>query len=128
MKTEDLYLEYARVIKMCEGTNVKPWDCVKNSLRPGRYDDHPTFTLPPDSYMFADKPVLSNGDCWSNAAAAISRQPTENTFTLNGEELRSNGYVLAIIGLDEHNYHFSKSEDIRKVEDAINELLREATK
>ena len=29
MKTEDLYLEYARVIKMCEGTEVRPWECIR---------------------------------------------------------------------------------------------------
>ena len=38
MKTEDLYLEYARVIKMCEGTEVRPWECIR-----GKGDYYNTF-------------------------------------------------------------------------------------
>lgn len=29
-KRSDLYREYAKVIDMCEGTNVKPYECVKS--------------------------------------------------------------------------------------------------
>lgn len=65
MKTEDLYLEYARVIKMCEGTEVKPWECVKgkNGYYFCDFNTHPGFTSNPDGYEFAvaileDKPVF----------------------------------------------------------------------
>ena len=52
MKTEDLYLEYARVIKMCEGTSAKPWDCIKgkNGYYFCNFNTHPEFTSNPDKF------------------------------------------------------------------------------
>lgn len=62
MKTNDLYLEYARVIEMCKGTALedKPWECVK--LGEGTMTKHPNFIFP-DVYSFAvsileDKPLF----------------------------------------------------------------------
>lgn len=68
MKTKDLYLEYARVIKMCEGTKVKPWECVR--CEGGDYEEHPWFNLDPSEYTFAvgiveDKAVFVGDKLWS---------------------------------------------------------------
>ena len=60
MKTqEDLYLEYARIIIMVReyneknGTNVKPWECVKLGNVFRREHGHPGFGGDPDDYTFA---------------------------------------------------------------------------
>lgn len=46
MRISDLYREWARVLDMCEGTKVKPWECVKFEY--GEFSYHPEFTrLPP---------------------------------------------------------------------------------
>lgn len=54
MNTNDLYLEYARVIQMCKGTELEdtPWVCVK---REGvtNFDNHPKFSEHDDYYEFA---------------------------------------------------------------------------
>lgn len=64
MNQNDLYIEYARVIKMCNGTALenKPWLCVKFN---GTciFDTHPSFTSNPELYEFAvaileDRPVF----------------------------------------------------------------------
>lgn len=50
MNTNDLYLEYARVIKMCEGTKLedRPWVCVrwrwKMSVEWFDFPGHPNFS------------------------------------------------------------------------------------
>lgn len=67
MNTNDLYLEYARVIKMCEGTDLEdtPWFCVKingTELDPARII-HPSFTREPNLYSFAVA-VLEGKPVW----------------------------------------------------------------
>ncbi|MCP5244822.1 MAG: hypothetical protein H6937_02180 [Burkholderiales bacterium] len=53
MNTNDLYIEYARVIEMCKWTALEntPWDCVKlgNQL----FDEHPRFCVHSMEYKFA---------------------------------------------------------------------------
>lgn len=53
---EELYLEYARCINMCKGTDVKSWECVRLSTTPERSmvsPYHPDFNLDPECYKFA---------------------------------------------------------------------------
>ena len=78
MKTEDLYLEYARVIKMCDGTEVNPWKCIRGK---GDYfsdfNTHPEFKSNPDGYEFAvtileGKPVFI-GDTVYHKQSGIER-------------------------------------------------------
>lgn len=146
------YIEYARVIQMCKGTKFEnePWKCVRINgecyLR-----DHPTFSrINEEDYTFAvaileDEPLFV-GDkvywkhdgaefewgmvnhrlfAWSND---LTRTPPKRTFMLNGEELpcpnnTPNGLELRIIGFNDCAYHFSAVDDIRKVENAINNML-----
>jgi len=56
MNTNHLYLEYARVIKMCEGTKLEgnPWVCVKiGDSTPNDNRTHPLFNHKPETYKFA---------------------------------------------------------------------------
>jgi len=116
MKTEDLYLEYARVIKMCEGTSAKPWDCIKgkNGYYFCNFNTHPEFTSNPDKYEFAvaileGKPVFVGDkifniisdrfitvqpeDAFANISPVLSKvyswkpPKQKRTFMLNGIEL-----------------------------------------
>ena len=116
MKTEDLYLEYARVIKMCEGTSAKPWDCIKgkNGYYFCNFNTHPEFTSNPDKYEFAvaileGKPVFVGDkifniisdrfitvqpeDAFANISPVLSKvyswkpPKQKRTFMLNGVEL-----------------------------------------
>ena len=110
MNQNDLYIKYARIIKMCKGTALEstPWLCVK-------YDGevmfrHPAFDVTPKYYEFAiaileDKPVFvgdtlydRTGDAFkvTEDCVAIGRMITicswqppkpKRTFMLNGVEL-----------------------------------------
>ena len=57
MNQNDLYIEYARVIKMCQGTDLedKPWLCVKFNGT-GLFDTHPRFDSDPELYNFDTHP------------------------------------------------------------------------
>jgi len=78
MKTEDLYIEYARVINMCKGTKVKPWKCIKGKgIFYSDFDTHPEFKSPPYAYDFAitileDMPVFV-GDTVYHKLTGIKR-------------------------------------------------------
>lgn len=115
MKTEDLYLNYANVINMCEGTKVKPWQGVRQprTKELHRTDRHPDFTMSPDDYEFMvaileDKPVFVGDKLYGKYSKVfhdVSRKlfesgeydysdddywswnPPKSTFTLNGIEL-----------------------------------------
>lgn len=111
MNQNDLYIEYARVIKMCNGTALenKPWLCVKKFNGTCIFDTHPSFTSNPELYEFAvaileDRPVFpgdilylkSSGleyvaDKYTTASAVsdMTWQPPKpkRTFVLNGVEL-----------------------------------------
>ena len=67
MNTTNLYLKYAEIIKMCEGTALedKPWKCVKTLVETFAlaHNTHPSFSKPSSQYEFAvavleDKPVF----------------------------------------------------------------------
>lgn len=49
---EELYLEYARCINMCKGTEVKPWECVRFDVL-AKFNKHPVFYSEPEDYKFA---------------------------------------------------------------------------
>lgn len=56
MNTNELYKEYARVIKMCEGTELEdtPWQCVKlDNIELAAQHGHPKFDDIPKNYKFA---------------------------------------------------------------------------
>jgi len=55
-KRSDLFRQYARVIDMCEGTNVNALDCIKFNDRPlveRNKSNEPEFILDPSCYDFA---------------------------------------------------------------------------
>lgn len=116
MNTNDLYLEYARVIEMCNGTKLedRPWVCVKLDGEALRDDyGHPGLSASIEKYEFAvavlegkpvwigDKVFIRNNkypevnwklfDYWKNDIAILSKDwkwtPPKRTFTLNGVEL-----------------------------------------
>lgn len=68
MNTNELYKEYARVIKMCEGTELEdtPWQCVKlDNIELAAQHGHPKFDDIPKNYKFAvavleGRPVFEN--------------------------------------------------------------------
>jgi len=150
MKTEDLYLEYARVIKMCEGTEVKPRDCVKFSGL-DIFGDHPAFDCVPNDYEFAvaileGKPVFI-GDTVFHKQSGIERiintsylvkdfednftwqQPKpKRAFMLNGVELpcpdkESRLHPFDISG---RVFYFKSPQDRNDVFNAILNMLIEA--
>ena len=148
MKKSDLYREWARVLDMCEGKKVRPEDCWKWDGAIQHF--YPCLTNRRPLYDFAvaileDKPVFVGDklylkdtqvsgivtEHWTNINANLYSWTTK-TFMLNGVELpcpdSSNEHELIIMGFEEHAYHFIKSCDIKKVEDAINKLLQDATK
>ena len=150
MKTEDLYLEYARVIKMCEGTKVKPWKCIKGKGNfYSNFNDHPIFKSPPDKYEFAiaileDKPVfvgdvlfhtLSGCPVTVNHAVLFSqlswtKPEPKRTFTLNGVELPCpiTKPIARIPGLSlgTEVFFFNSESERNTVANSINELLLNA--
>lgn len=52
MKKSDLFREWARVIDMCEGTNVEPRECLKIDNEECHLK-HPCFDEDPECYIFA---------------------------------------------------------------------------
>ena len=150
MKAEDLYLEYARVIKMCEGTAVKPWHCIKVDGR-DIFEDHPIFDSHPNYYEFAvaileGKPVFI-GDTVYHKQSGIERiisksdlvddfennftwqQPKQKrTFMLNDIELPCpidgvGPYPISVRGI---TFYFNSAEDRSATYNAIIDTLIEA--
>lgn len=153
MKKSDLHREWARVMDMCEGTNINPWQCVRQprTKELHRTDRMPDFSMRPEDYEFAvailkDKPVfpgdliyhkienmpykvrwcdgLINDNDWSWNA-------TKKTFMINGEELpcpsKHGEFVLHIQGFKDNIWYFKNQSDIKEVENAIIKLLKEST-
>lgn len=100
---EELYLEYARCINMCKGTEVKPWECVLMKLADGfslyrRENMHLAFDGDPKNYKFAiflleGKPVFP-GDI----------------LYLNGDGLQYEVYKNGYIPKDEVSDAFIKAD------------------
>ena len=146
MKKSDLHREWARVIDMCEGTNVDPGDCLRIDGAPCHLR-YPLFGDNPDSYTFAvaileGKPLFVGDEVyWKNGKdrfdwdrgemddyqESLTRVDPKYTITLNGEKLPApdNGsFYLYIGGFNHIQYGFKNGEDLIKVESAINKLLR----
>ena len=149
MKKSDLYREWARVLDMCEGTNVSPNICWGfEGIR--TYKCAPELIEDPNGYEFAvgileDKPVFVGDRVWSefiddwyiitNAAInfnCMSWNPKKKTFMLNGEELpcpikdaeRTYGFTLG----DRRVHFFDSKDKCNTVLDAIDRLLLDNTK
>ena len=143
MKCKDeaeLHEEYARVIRMCKGTKVRPKICVKHcgivlTL------DYIYFSLPPGEYSFAiaiveDRPVFE-GDVLYNEFGKLAagsykpcgeswswNPPKKKTFMLNGEELPLPDSFKEDYGFYLHFYHTWDNEDARdRVKAVIDKLL-----
>ena len=151
MKREDLYLEYARVIKMCEGTEVKPRDCVKFSGL-DIFGDHPAFDCVPNDYEFAvtileGKPVfigdtvyhkqlgaevtISTSDLVDDFEYNFTLQPPKpkRTFILNGVELpcpMCHSVMAHPLDISGRVFYFKSPQDRNDVFNAILNMLIEA--
>jgi len=137
-----LHREYARVLDMCEGTNVYTFNCIKCF---GKIMEHaPIFDSVPEKYDFAiaiveDKPVFIGdtlygyidgkpwivNESWSVEWGGLTWNPQKKkTFTLNGKELPlPDDEYMHILRISNKNYWFKTPEDRRIVRDAIYHLL-----
>lgn len=72
MNTNDLYLEYARVIQMCKGTELEgtPWVCVKLNGENNFFKNHPDFTHAYMEWEFAVA-VLEGRPVWVGDAVYL---------------------------------------------------------
>ena len=143
----DLHDEYARVIRMCEGTKVAPKVCWKcDGIAKGT---QPAFTSAPSDYTFAlaivyddvrkiDRPVFEGDVLYGAngnriiASADVNfdykwswNPPKKKTFMLNGKELPlpDGGDTFRI----SFPHSWKSQKDAMKVEDAINKLLSGAS-
>ena len=137
----ELHEEYARVIRMCKGTNVKPKESWKfnGNLR----NDNPYFSSDPKYYSFAlaivedrqvfEGDVLYNehgGKCTVNTSKLSDyswlswNPPKKKTFMLNGEELPlpNAGKNTPKFFVSLHHYWGNK-EECARVETSFNKLL-----
>ena len=152
MKKSDLHREWARVMDMCEGTNINPWQCVRQprTKELHRTDRMPDFSMRPEDYEFAvailkDKPVFA-GDLiyhkienmpykvrWCDGLINDNDwawNPPKKTFMLNGEELpcpdgNKGGYQISLLS---GRHYFSNFHDAQKVANAFDKLLSDNTK
>ena len=153
MNQNDLYLKYAEIIKMCQGTALEdtPWLGVR--FNGSEFNGHPRFDTRAKNYQFAiavleDKPVFP-GDilCFkpsgseyvaskhttASAVSDMTWQPPKpkRTFMLNGVELpcpvdwqeSSNGDVAVIDG---QVFWFKNKIDADLVHDTLSKIFREA--
>ena len=154
MNQNDLYIEYARVIKMCQGTALedKPWLCVKFNGT-GTFDTHPGFTSDPELYKFSpaileDRPVFGGSILYlkssgleyvadkhttASAVGDMTWKPPKpkRTFMLNGVELpcpvdwqESSNGDVAVI--DGQVFWFKNKIDADLVRDTLSKIFREA--
>ena len=155
MNQNELYIEYARVIKMCEGTALwaKPWVCVKFEGNGLLHGAHPHFDNSPESYEFAvaileDKPVFVGdilylkasgleyvADKYTTASAVsdMTWQPPkpERTFMLNGVDLPcpvdwKESRNGDVAVIDGEIFWFKTRMDADLVRDTLSKIFREA--
>lgn len=147
MKKSDLYREWARVMDMCEGTNVSAGLCWTLDGVGRDQDCNPVFSEDPDSYEFAvaileGNPVFVGDRVYSKICDGMvtvtdqisnhgyySWNPPKKTFMLNGEELpcpvtTQGGDVMIIkVGNQECHFMFESGKDADKVMTSIYNLL-----
>lgn len=153
MNQNDLYLKYAEIIKMCQGTALedKPWLGVR--FNGSEFYDHPRFDALVENYQFAvailEDRLVFPGDILylkvsgleyvaskhttASAVSGMTWQPPKpkRTFMLNGVELpcpvdwkeSSNGDVAVIDG---EIFWFKNKMDADLVRDTLSKIFREA--
>lgn len=156
MNTNDLYLEYARVIQMCKNTELEdtPWVCVKLDGAALRYNyGHPGLSASIEKYEFAvavleGRPVFVGDTLWIKDGHGFTVEddlhidhrimswtpPTpKRTFTLNGAELPcpvNDGIELSHMAIsvsgDTEMFFFKSKDDLDSVMTAMKNLLTEA--
>lgn len=104
-----LYLEYARVIEMCRGTELEntPWKCVRNKIGEGFYegfDDHPSFIISPEKYEFALN-ILKNkavfvGSVLYDPRTLASYDVNERGYAVCREDGTTFGNMLSLLTWD----------------------------
>ena len=100
MNQNDLYIEYARIIKMCKGTALenKPWLGVKcKGVVIKRC--HPVFTAQPDSYEFAvaileDRPVFVGDTLYHLSGAKQIVGNTDNLTEMTWQPPKPNRRIV----------------------------------
>lgn len=149
MKRSDLFREYARVIDMCEGTEVDPSRCVKvDGKEWGRIAIRGIkFDSLPESYDFAlaiveGKPVFKGDEVylkdgrkydwdvvWMGQIVHHLTWTKPRTFTLNGEVLpcpRAKEELNWSFGVGSRAFHFDSMEKRDQVLNAILKMLTDA--
>ncbi len=146
-KNKDLYLEYARVIKMCEGTPVKPWRCVKykGDLI---FTEHPALLTSFDSrnYDFAvaiieDTPVFVGDTVYYKHNYHPEHIVTMDGYLVGGEHgyynwgainkydwtlkppKKNNVATIRVIGTENKSYFFTDKSQKERFEKAIESLF-----
>ncbi len=141
----DLYREWARVLDMCEGTEVDPNTCC--SYHGDRGSGSCMFLDDPENYEFAvaileGKPVFvgdklyhidGNGSYFTVDRTTVrfnglTWNPPNRTFMLNGVKLPCpiRGSVGVHLGFSGKDYFFASVDDRNKVSQAIIKILDEA--
>lgn len=156
MNTNDLYLEYARVIEMCKGTKLedRPWVCVKLDGAALRYNyGHPGLSAYIEKYEFAvavleERQVFVGDMLWLKDGhqfavendlyvdpKSMSWTPPKpkRTFKLNGVDLpcpekRTQDENILFFSFDVglETFYFQLIEDRDKTCKALINLLTEA--
>lgn len=151
MKRSDLFREYARVIDMCEGTEVHTFSCIRlggHAYR--RFDSDevdPVFECRPEDYDFAlaiveGKPVFKGDEVylkdgrkydwngvWMGQIVHHLTWTKPRTFTLNGEVLpcpRAKEDINWSFGVGSRAFHFDSMEKRDQVLNAILKMLTDA--
>ena len=155
MNQNDLYLKYAEIIKMCQGTALEdtPWLGVR--FNGSEFYDHPRFDTLAKNYQFAvaileDRAVFvgdtlywkTTGDeyivnsynkCTSMPLGYMTWQPPKpkRTFMINGVELpcptnQISKYDLHALTINSACFWFETQEEKDLVEDTLLNILTEA--
>lgn len=157
MKKSDLYREWARVLDMCEGTNINPWQCVRQprTKELHRTDRMPDFTMRPDDYEFAvaileDKPVFVGDKVFDDGIATVIGLSTQYILFNDKHNCSWNppkktvelpcplkDYLAFSLDLDSwgphgrkngKRYYFKSESDLNTVVDALHKFIQDATK
>ncbi len=150
MKNIDLYVEYERVNRMCEGTKVKPWKCVEFDKLRGLFLSKPSFDDLPENYKFSvaiieDTPVFVGDTIYHKSCPDNGYTITETGYVHDSHEFVYDHkyfssddhwilkppekicYTITITGDEQHSYKFNDIERWKEVEKLLNqytELLK----
>lgn len=157
MKKSDLYRERARVLDMCEGTDINPNDCCKYDGNLFDSNSKPSFNFDPKLYEFAvaileDRPVFVGDALYAKSTGEslvvsdstlflkdLSWDPPKKTFILNGVELPCPIYKFCepkgfrfnsknCLQIGGVTHHFASEDDAGYVLKSISKILTENTK